>query len=62
MQGQRVRQLEQRQLRSGYYSIMWDGTDGHGVRLASGIYLARLQIEPVEGAPQVLTQRMLLLK
>lgn len=62
LRGQHLRELDKRHLLSGYYSITWDGTNANGVRLASGIYLARLQIEPMQGAPRVLTQRMLLLK
>lgn len=62
LQGQRVRILFERHAQSGYYSAVWDGRREDGGAVASGIYLARLEVEPVEGAALVLTQRMLLLK
>ena len=27
---------------AGEHAVLWDGTDAHGVRVANGIYLARL--------------------
>ncbi|MCG3155912.1 MAG: hypothetical protein DKINENOH_02520 [bacterium] len=37
--GQRVRTLVSGQLNSGWHNVMWDATDDHGTRLASGVYL-----------------------
>ena len=41
--GQRVVTLLDETLASGRYRITWDGTDRSGTRVASGIYLCRLQ-------------------
>ncbi|GAB4380457.1 MAG: hypothetical protein Kow0042_30560 [Calditrichia bacterium] len=41
--GQKVCTLLDRHLRRGEYSLHWDGSNGRGQRLASGIYIYRLQ-------------------
>ncbi len=43
--------------RAGFYSATWDGLDDSGQSVASGIYMARLEL-----AGHVLTRRMTLLK
>ena len=47
--GQPVRQLVQKEQLAGQYGVFWDGTDGEGQAVGSGVYLAR-------------TRRLLLLK
>ena len=42
---------------AGQYEVMWDGRDESGTRVASGIYLYRL-----EAGPFVQTRRLTLLK
>jgi hypothetical protein len=41
--GQRVRSLVSSDLEAGRYSAFWDGTDNNGRKVASGIYIYRLQ-------------------
>ena len=41
--GQRVAQLARGVRAAGNYSVNWDGCDQSGTRLASGVYLVRLQ-------------------
>ncbi len=55
--GHVVAVLFDRSLPAGQHSLMWDGTDGSGRRVSSGMYLYRL-----EAAGGVTTRRMLLLQ
>jgi FlgD Ig-like domain len=55
--GEKVRTLIAAPLAAGTYTAVWDGKDPSGNKLASGIYLYRLQI----GAAQQ-TKRMLLMR
>ena len=41
--GKEVRTLVDEQREAGYYHTRWDGKDQHGNRVASGVYLYRLQ-------------------
>lgn len=56
VQGREVRVLGSREFAAGRNTVGWDGTDAAGRRVASGIYLYRLQAGPV-----VLTRRVVLL-
>ncbi len=56
--GQRVRTLVDADYESGYHQIIWNATNDHGVRVASGIYFYRMRT----GKNTVLQKRMLLLK
>jgi flagellar hook assembly protein FlgD len=42
LQGRLVRQLLESSPGGGSHSVVWDGLDSHGARVASGIYLYRL--------------------
>jgi hypothetical protein len=42
VRGQLLRVLVDEAKDAGSYSVQWDGTDGHGRRLASGVYFYRL--------------------
>jgi hypothetical protein len=42
--GRRVCTLLDRELPAGGYRLPWDGTDGRGIAVASGVYHARLEI------------------
>lgn len=41
--GRRVALLQRGWLEAGEHRLVWDGTDGRGLALASGVYLARLE-------------------
>ena len=43
--GQKVKTLIDEEKHSGYHSVKWDGTNNYGQKVASGIYLYRLQTE-----------------
>lgn len=55
--GRQVRTLLSSVQMPGRYSVAWDGSDDHGTKVSTGIYLLRLQHES-----SVLTQKMILLK
>ena len=57
LSGQRVVQLVDAVQAPGYYELIWDGRDGGGRRLASGLYLARLL-----GEQLVETRKLLLIR
>jgi hypothetical protein len=42
MQGRLVRRLVTAELAAGTHSVVWDGLDGDGRKVGSGVYLARL--------------------
>jgi N-acetylneuraminic acid mutarotase len=55
--GQQVATLAQGVREAGVYTLTWDGKDRHGMALASGVYLYRLQT-----ATQEQTRKLLLLR
>ncbi len=55
--GQAVRTLEDGSLPAGRHEVVWDGTDDAGVRVSSGIYMARLDCNGASAA-----HRMTLMK
>ncbi len=57
IRGQLVKTLVDDLLYPGRYEVIWDGTDDAGDRVASGVYLYRLNV----GTSQI-TRRMILLK
>jgi hypothetical protein len=57
MRGRLVKTLHDGALTAGYHTVMWDGTDNSGQRVASGVFLYRL----VSG-DQVFSRKMLLMK
>jgi flagellar hook assembly protein FlgD len=42
MQGRLVRRLVSEERAAGPHSVVWDGLDGDGRRVGSGVYVARL--------------------
>jgi len=55
--GARVRTLYDGPLTGGAHALPWDGTDGRGLPVASGVYFVR-----VSGADEVATTRLVLMK
>ncbi|MFQ6114898.1 MAG: FlgD immunoglobulin-like domain containing protein, partial [bacterium] len=55
--GQEVRTLVDEDKPAGFYEVMWDGKDNHGQRVASGVYLYRLETKEF-----VQNRKMLLLQ
>ncbi|MFQ6093947.1 MAG: FlgD immunoglobulin-like domain containing protein, partial [bacterium] len=55
--GQEVRTLVDEVKEAGYYTVAWDGRDGAGGQMPSGIYFYRL-----EAGAFTDTKRMLLVK
>ena len=55
--GQLVRTLHSGEMSAGSHVFLWDGTDARGIRVASGVYLYRLQ-----AGDRVLQKKMLLAK
>lgn len=55
--GQLVKTLVDRPMAPGQYSVVWDGTDTEGARMASGVYLYRLKSGDASQ-----TKKMVLLK
>ncbi|MFQ6092861.1 MAG: S8 family serine peptidase [bacterium] len=56
--GQEVRTLVDRAQEPGYYAVTWDGRDGNGDQVSSGVYFYRL----TAGVTFTATKRMVLLK
>jgi len=59
--GKEVRTVFDGQRQAGVYSISWDGTDNRGDKLASGVYIYRMQAL-ANGERFVENKRMILLK
>ena len=55
--GQQVRILVDQDLEAGFHNMVWDGANRHGLRVASGVYLVRIQ-----AGSFVKTRKMLLVK
>jgi flagellar hook assembly protein FlgD len=57
MLGREVKRLVNGEQASGYYQIVWDGTDNYGEKVSAGVYLYRIQASDF-----VQTKKMVLLK
>jgi hypothetical protein len=55
--GQKVKTLVDQYKDAGHYSILWDGTNNSGIKIASGVYFSRLL-----AGDRVEIKKMLLLK
>jgi uncharacterized protein YdeI (BOF family) len=62
--GQEVRTLVNETQKASYYRVEWDGKNGLGAPVATGIYFYRINAEPSAkgGAPFVQVKKMLMLK
>jgi hypothetical protein len=47
--GREIRTLVHEQYREGTYEVRWDATGKTGARVASGMYLYRIEARPVSG-------------
>ncbi len=59
--GEEVKTIFDGQHQAGSYSVNWDGTDRHGAKMASGVYIYRLEAK-ADGEQFTQTRRMLMLK
>ncbi len=60
--GELVKTLASGNIVSGNYKVTWNGTNNHGVSVASGIYFYRLIAETNGAGNYVITKKMLLMK
>ncbi|MDI6740820.1 MAG: FlgD immunoglobulin-like domain containing protein, partial [Candidatus Edwardsbacteria bacterium] len=60
--GELIRTLVDDEQPPGIYAKPWDGRNGQGCPVASGIYVCRLAVTPRNGPPVVRTRRMLVVK
>ncbi len=57
MLGQRVRTLVSETMSGGIHEVEWNGRDGNGNPVASGVYLYRLQV-----GQESITRRMAIIR
>lgn len=62
LRGQQVRLLTDGVQQPGYHFIRWDGRDGFGGELGSGIYLCRMTARPAAGTAHVHSTELLLVR
>ena len=60
--GRLVRVLVQEQKLAGSHSILWDGLDDAGQKVAAGVYLYRIEFVDAAGEKLVMTKKMSLVK
>ncbi len=61
--GREIATLLNEERAAGYITLTWDGVNGSGTRVASGIYFYRIQAQPVGGGvPFVELKKMILVK
>jgi hypothetical protein len=54
LKGQLIRVLYFGPVAAGRHSVVWDGADAHGVKVASGIYLYRLDADGFSAARKLI--------
>jgi len=60
--GEEVRTLVNKKQKGGYYEVSWDGRDGMGREVGSGIYFYQLRVQTQKGGVAHKTRKMLLLR
>ena len=60
--GELVKTLVNGDIVSGNYKVTWNGTNNHGISVASGIYFCRLVAQSNGAANYVITKKMLMMK
>jgi hypothetical protein len=58
--GRPVRTLMQGTLSAGRHAVLWDGRDVRGARVASGLYICRLEAQAASGGRHLFLHKMLL--
>jgi len=61
-QGKKVKTLVNRLQNEGIYNIRFDGKNGQGNNLASGLYVAQAEITPTNGPKYIVPQKLMLVK
>ncbi|HEX9828923.1 MAG TPA: FlgD immunoglobulin-like domain containing protein, partial [Bacteroidota bacterium] len=63
MLGREVRALVEEKQNAGSHSLVWDGNDGTGNQLASGVYVYRFVVTPLEskGTKSFVTSKKMVL-
>lgn len=63
LEGNLVRRLEEREREAGFHVLRWDGRSDEGTPCASGLYVIRLQANPLpQGTSVLVTRRLLLMR
>jgi flagellar hook assembly protein FlgD len=60
--GRSVKTLLSGDMQAGYHSALWDGTNGSGALVGSGVYYYRIEATGVSGQTFVNGRKMMLLK
>jgi hypothetical protein len=60
LKGQEVRTLAQENQKPGDHSVMWDGANGAGERVPSGVYVYQLKVKTAGGSSSVSRKIMLI--
>jgi uncharacterized delta-60 repeat protein len=62
--GQEIKTLVNEEQTPGFKEVNWDGTNNNGAKVASGIYIYRLEAKPLSGSGKAFVQsrKMVLLK
>jgi flagellar hook assembly protein FlgD len=60
--GRSVKTLLSGDLQAGYHSALWDGTNGSGALVGSGVYYYRIEATGVSGQKFVNSRKLMLVK
>jgi hypothetical protein len=61
--GREVATLVNEERSAGFFDVTWNGTNGYGVKVASGVYFYRVEAKPVAGGSTFISlKKMMLLK
>jgi hypothetical protein len=63
VRGHTIRRYDEGEKWGGDYEVVWDGRDGTGRSVASGMYFCRVEMRRADGSPSfVAVRKMLLMK
>ena len=62
IKGQKVKQLVSKKLSAGQHSAVWNGKNGAGESVTSGVYFYRLNVDAEEGGRYTSVKKLILLK